>query len=68
MENIFRANIIEDNKNMDKLTVLKRDKKSRIVNVVKNNKFISFVLFSFITFSMINFYLIYSFIKILESI
>lgn len=68
MEYIFNSSNNKYDEKLDKLDVLKTNRKSRIVNVIRKNKFFSLVLISLIVFVTINFYLIYSFIKMLESI
>lgn len=68
MEYIFNSSNNKYDEKLDKLDVLETNRKSRIVNVIRKNKFFSLVLISLIVFVTINFYLIYSFIKMLESI
>ncbi len=65
MENVFN---VKYNEKMDRLEMPKKLMKNNFFNFMKKNKFIAIVCTSFILFSIINFYLIYFFIKILESI
>lgn len=65
MENVFN---IKYNTKLDRLELPKEKKTTKIFKFVQKHKFISIVSVSFIALSSINFYLIYSFIKILESI
>lgn len=65
MENVFN---VKYNEKMDRLEMPKKLIKDKFLHFMKKNKFISIVCSSFILFSLINFYLIYFFIKILESI
>ena len=59
MENVFN---VKYNTKLDRLG------KFRVWSFVKNHKFLTIVLMNFLIFSCINFYLIFSFMKILESI
>ena len=68
MEDIFNNSASKYNEKLDKFDLLRINKKDRIVNIIRRNKFISLVLISLFILSIINFYLIYSFIRILESI
>ena len=65
MENVFN---VKYNEKMDRLEMPKKLNRNKLFNFMKKNKFISIVFSSFILFSLINFYLIYFFIKILESV
>ncbi len=65
MENIFN---VKCNTELDKLKIKKENAKFKKNNFFNKHKFFTVVLMSFFIFSGINFYLIYSFMKILESI
>lgn len=65
MENVFN---VKYNTKLDRLEITKERKTTKIFKFVQKHKFISIVSVSFIALSSINFYLIYSFMKILESI
>lgn len=65
MENVFN---VRYNSKLDRLEVEKESEISKLVNVIKKHKFFSIVLISFLILSGINFYLIFNFIRILESI
>lgn len=65
MEDVFNINY---NTKLDKLEIAKEKRTHKIFKLIKKNKFISLIFASFIFLSLMNFYLIYSFVKILESI
>jgi len=65
MENVFN---VKYNTKLDRLEIPKKKGKFRVWSFVKNHKFLTIVLMNFLIFSCINFYLIFSFMKILESI
>lgn len=65
MENVFN---VKYNTKLDRLEMPKERKTTKIFRFVQKHKFISLVSVSFIALSSINFYLIYNFMKVLESI
>lgn len=65
MENVFN---VKYNTKLDRLEIPKKRGKFSVWNFIKNHKFLTIVLMNFLIFSGINFYLIFSFMKILESI
>ncbi len=64
MENVF--NVRYDAK-LDKLEIPKDKWKDRMCKFIRKNKFISLVFSCFVALAGINFYLIFSFMRILES-
>ena len=65
MENVFN---VKYNTNLDRLELVKLNRKMKIWRFIQEHKFMSMVFTSFFALSSINFYLIYSFMKILEDI
>lgn len=65
MENVFN---VKYNTKLDRLELPKERKTTKVFRFIQKHKFISIVSVSFVALSGINFYLIYSFMKILESI
>ena len=65
MENVFN---VKYNTKLDRLEIPRKKGKFSVRSFVKKHKFLSIVLVNLLIFSGINFYLIFSFMKILESI
>lgn len=65
MENVFN---VKYNTKLDRLEIPKEKGKFRIWCFIKSHKFFTIVLMNFFIFAGINFYLIFNFMKILESI
>ena len=65
MENVFN---VKYNTKLDRLEIPRKKGKFSVWSFVKKHKFLSIVLVNLLIFSGINFYLIFSFMKILESI
>ncbi len=65
MENVFN---VKYNTKLDRLEIPKEKGEFSLWSFVKKHKFLTIVLVNLLIFSGINFYLIFSFMKILESI
>ena len=59
---------VKYNEKLDRLEIPKKRGTGGIWNFVREHKFFSIVLMSVVIFAGINFYLIFSFMKILESV
>ncbi len=55
------------NSRVNRLQIPKENWKSRVIQKVKKHKFMSLIIILFIMFSCINFFLIYHFMKILQT-
>lgn len=65
MENVFN---VKYNTRLDRLQIPKKGRIVRLFKFIQRHKFFSIIFTSFFVLSGMNFYLIYNFVKVLETI